>query len=68
MNSKENIIRKLKEEPLLVTSFWCRFGLHNWTKYNEPVDYEGAWRRRRRSQDRRCASCNKFNHWLIPEL
>ena len=52
MNSKENIIRKLKEEPLLVTSFWCRFGLHNWNKYNEPVDYdeEGRWGTRRRRQ------------------
>jgi hypothetical protein len=36
MNEKENTVRILKEERLLVTGFWCRFGLHNWTKWSTP--------------------------------
>jgi len=35
MNEKLNTFRALKEEDLLVTSRWCRFGWHSWTKYRE---------------------------------
>lgn len=56
MNEAENTMRTLAEKPLLVTSRWCFFGLHKWTKYGKPggrtegpyhVDY----------QVRECASC-----------
>lgn len=36
MNEKENTARILREEPTLVTGFWCRFGLHSWTKWSKP--------------------------------
>jgi hypothetical protein len=35
MNEKENTARMLREEPTLVTGFWCRFRLHSWTKWSK---------------------------------
>ena len=64
MNEQENTFRRLTEEPLLVTSFWCRFGLHKWTKYKEPeVVRQGPYKLI--SQERRCASCNIANQHTI---
>jgi len=67
MNEQENTFRILTEEPLLVTSFWCRFGWHNWTKYKEPEkvrekydDYV--------IQQRRCAACNTYNRKRLYKL
>ena len=34
---KENTFRALKDEPLLMTSHWCKFGIHKWTRYTDPV-------------------------------
>jgi hypothetical protein len=54
---KENVFRTLREEPLLATSFWCRFNWHRWTKYREPevtlIKYDKYI-----TQERRCACCN----------
>lgn len=36
MNEKQNTARILREEPALVTGFFCRFGLHSWTKWSKP--------------------------------
>jgi len=58
MNEADNTFRILKEEPLLVTSRWCRFGIHTWQKWREPnkgttyVDFYQA---------RYCDSCGLFN-------
>lgn len=58
MNEKENTARILKEQPLLVTSFWCRFYWHNWTKWTDPrkdsmhADY---------IQLRTCKNCNAYS-------
>jgi len=57
MNEQENTFRILTEEPLLVTSFWCRFGLHKWTKYSEPEVIRRAVYKLT-VQRRMCASCN----------
>lgn len=58
MNEKLNTWRKLQDLPLAVTSFWCRFNLHTWTKWSEPIDPN-------RSifiiQTRSCVHCNKLN-------
>ena len=50
-----------------MTSFWCRFGWHNWTKYKEPEkvrekydDYV--------IQQRRCAACNTYNRKRLYKL
>ena len=55
--AKENTFRALREEELLVTSFWCSFGWHKWTKYSDPeVIRQGPYKLT--IQQRRCASCN----------
>jgi hypothetical protein len=67
---KENTFRALKDEPLLVTSFICWFGIHKWTKYDEPF---AAGTKYRPSaipggyyevmiQVRSCANCNQVDH------
>ena len=54
---KENVFRTLRDEELLVTSFWCRFGIHKWTKFKDPERIkEGIWEYT--VQKRSCASCN----------
>ena len=61
---KENVFRTLREEDLLVTSFWCRFGWHKWTKYRDPERIkEGIWDYT--VQRRCCASCNIANRKVI---
>lgn len=32
-DEKENTFRALKDEPLLVTSRWCKWGFHKWTRW-----------------------------------
>lgn len=65
---KENTFRALKDEPLLVTSFFCRFGIHKWTKYGDPVGSPGLVYRvgmgyyRVMYQRKACASCNAVDH------
>lgn len=63
---KENTFRALKDEPLLMTSKWCRFGIHKWTRYNDPVkigttfksgEYHAVMR-----QEKRCVHCNIPSH------
>lgn len=57
MNEKENTARILKEQPLLVTNFFCRFGWHSWTKWNEPkkdIGYDPI-------QLRTCVHCNAYD-------
>lgn len=59
---KENTFRALKDERLLMTSIWCIFGIHKWTRYSDPVKIEttysnGAYRSIMR-QDKRCVHCN----------
>ena len=58
MNEKENTFRRLTEEPLLVTSFWCSFGWHKWTKYREPEKVKDSYAYILTIQSRRCGSCN----------
>ena len=62
--AKENTFRALREEELLVTSFWCRFGWHTWTKYREPeIVRESIYKRT--IQERRCGSCNLANRIVL---
>jgi hypothetical protein len=60
MNEAENTMRALKDEPLLATSFLCRLGWHNWTKYGEPkARKEGVWTID--YQARHYGNCNVLN-------
>lgn len=62
--AKENTFRALREEELLVTSFWCRFGWHKWTTYDEPkVVRRGLYKLT--IQERTCASCNIANEHTL---
>lgn len=59
MNSEEeNTFRALREEPLLVTRFWCRFGFHRWTKWSHPIPkFSGSSYAR---QERECVGCGEY--------
>jgi hypothetical protein len=67
---KENTFRALKDEPLLMTSVFCRFGIHKWTKYGE--SYRTGLKYRPNAipggyyavmlQHRSCANCNQEDH------
>jgi hypothetical protein len=68
---KENTFRALKDEPLLMTSIWCRFGIHKWTMYSEPVKLGTAYVSSLFSRDgyyaimmqkKRCVNCNIPSH------
>jgi hypothetical protein len=70
---KENTFRALKDEPLLMTSIWCRFGIHKWTRYSEPAKlgttYCGSVFSPGRGgyyaimiQEKRCVNCNIPSH------
>ncbi len=55
---KENMFRALKDEPLLMTSWKCRFGWHSWTKYDSPKLLKEVGFRRTVEQTKSCSSCN----------
>lgn len=59
---EENTFRALKDEPLLMTSFWCKFGIHRWTKYTDPVKVGLKYRYSSYylilRQEKRCVHCN----------
>ena len=60
MDEKENTLRALKGEELLVTKWGCRFGWHVWTKYSERKTFrEGVYAVT--SQSRSCGYCNLSN-------
>lgn len=53
MNEKQNTLRALREEPLLVTSWLCKFGWHTWVKWKD-IDKPSSYR----YQIRYCGHCN----------
>lgn len=58
MNETENTARILKDEPQLVTGFWCRFGIHKWTKWGKP--YQPNKNSDKYIQTRNCDHCNEL--------
>lgn len=53
----ENTMRALKDEPLLIRSWLCRFGWHRWTQWSEVyLPTNGAYN----IQHAHCANCNKM--------
>ena len=56
MNEKINTWRSLQDLPPIVTSFWCRFNWHTWTKWSE-VERKSMWAR----QHRYCIHCNSVD-------
>lgn len=58
MNETENTARILSDKAELVTGFWCRFGLHSWTKWCQP--YQPNPKDAKYLQTRQCAHCNEY--------
>jgi len=63
--TKENTFRTLRDEELLVTNFWCRFGWHKWTKYSDPEVIRERSIYKLTIQERRCGSCNLANRKVL---
>jgi hypothetical protein len=68
---KENTFRALKDEPLLMTSHWCKFGIHKWTRYTDPTKLGTRYRVSAFAptgyysimiQEKRCVHCNIPSH------
>lgn len=58
MNEAENTFRILQEQKPLVTGFWCRFGIHKWTKWGNP--YQPNKNGDKYIQNKVCAHCNDY--------
>jgi len=56
MNESRNTFNRLTDRPLLVTSFWCKFGIHKWQKWSEPFKENSL--SLYSYQKRFCDSCN----------
>lgn len=58
-SEEENTFRILKDEDPIVTSKWCFWGFHKWTKWdntNRHNNYKEAWI----VQKKVCIHCNDF--------
>lgn len=59
---KENTFRVLRDQEPLVTSFWCKFGLHRWTKWKQhsmgSVKFFYRHFGRHHVFERQCVHCN----------
>ena len=53
---KENTWRALKDEPMLITSWLCRFGWHRWEQWSDPYIPKGG---SANIQTSTCACCNR---------
>lgn len=60
MNEKENTFNTLANKPLLVSSFWCKFGFHNWEKWSDikVACKPGYSQLTMEIQERYCSSCH----------
>ncbi len=55
--AQENTVRALREEVLFVTFWGCRFGIHRWLKYSDPVHIKEGYYDFL-VQKRACGCCN----------
>lgn len=58
MNEKENTLRTLADQPLLVKRWQCIFGIHQWEQWSSPYVPKGQYLM---YQQRFCNSCKKFH-------
>jgi hypothetical protein len=58
-SEEENTFRALKGEELLVTSRWCWWGFHKWTKWAERKHHKD-WREEYVIMMKHCIHCNDF--------
>lgn len=55
--AKENTFRALKDDPLIITAWLCRWGWHRWTQWSEVYLPKGG---QYNLQHAHCACCNKM--------
>lgn len=67
MNEAENTFRVLADEPPIVTSFWCRFGIHTWEQWSNQYQPNAA--RKIFMQHKGCIHCNIYvtRHVKLPD-
>lgn len=58
MSDPENTFRALKDEPLFVERWQCRFGWHRWSKWTEPKRMAGDIYFK---HHRYCVDCNQID-------
>lgn len=52
---QENTIRALKDETLIATRLWCKFGFHVWERWSDPYVPKGGYKT---IQHRYCVCCH----------
>lgn len=57
---KENTFRALKDQDLIATGRWCKFGFHTWTKWLNGDQFRNFAGRKWLIQRRECIHCNDF--------
>jgi len=62
MNEARNTFNAIAGRQQVVTSMWCKFGLHRWQKWSDirNENKPGYSTIYHRIQDRYCDSCNKY--------
>ena len=58
-DAEENTFRALKGEDLIITSKWCWWGFHKWTKWNNDRKFKD-WKESFIIQSKYCVHCNDF--------
>ena len=63
MNEANNTMNILANKPALITSAWCKVGIHNYQKWSKPIlrCEEGMSSSYQSIQERFCQNCNKHN-------
>lgn len=65
---EENTFRALKDQGLLVTSKWCNFGFHTWTRWRlgeVKNGYNGATNFYSQELHRMCIHCDMPNGKVV---
>ena len=70
MNEHNNTIRALKDEELLVSSWWCRFGIHNWTRWKNAelgthTPWHSTFSKTVQYRSKYCCHCNHVKRMIV---
>lgn len=70
MNEARNTFNSIAGRPQLMTSVWCRLGLHRWQKWSEikEVNKPGYNTIFEPVQDRYCDSCNEYQRKVLAKF
>lgn len=70
MNDARNTFNSIAGRPQLMTSVWCKIGLHRWQKWSElkKVSKPGYNFLHETAQERYCDSCNRYQRRVLSKL